>query len=248
MLACVQITFYLAQWEEYHTGTMSCGNGYFGVTEGQFVLMLIHLVSAMWGIRIWDMQPVAEVSMSIRTILLLALITSNLMLSFSNVSGVLQFDPTTKHVNKQDRGKKHDSKFIAVLQILPIVSVFVCGGFWISGPDAPTYARYPVLYLFALGLSCVFLTSRMIVSHMCKVPYRAQLRILVPLYLLLLNGYSTNLGIAGIIPTIHVFYAALAYTGYIGLVYSHYMIHVVTEICHHLDIYLLRLPRKEKTT
>lgn len=54
VVALVGFTFFLAQWEEYHTGTMSCGNGYFGVTEGQFVLIGIHFTTAMYGLEIWN--------------------------------------------------------------------------------------------------------------------------------------------------------------------------------------------------
>lgn len=39
----------MAQWEEYHTGTLNWSNGYVGVTESQFVQMTLFLVSALLG-------------------------------------------------------------------------------------------------------------------------------------------------------------------------------------------------------
>ena len=83
MLACVQSTFYLAQWEEYHTGTMSCGNGYFGVTESQMTLMAIHVITSIYGLSTWDIRPFSSCPYNIRELLLVALVLSNIALSLS---------------------------------------------------------------------------------------------------------------------------------------------------------------------
>jgi hypothetical protein len=48
----IELTFYLAQWEEYHTGTLNWSNGYFGVTESQFAQMIIFLMSAAFGVEV----------------------------------------------------------------------------------------------------------------------------------------------------------------------------------------------------
>jgi hypothetical protein len=45
------VAFYLAQWEEYHTGTLELG--YFNVTEAQLLLMIVHLVTFFMGPFFW---------------------------------------------------------------------------------------------------------------------------------------------------------------------------------------------------
>lgn len=45
----VESVFYMAQWEEYHTGTLNWSNGNFGVTESQFVQMAFFMISAVFG-------------------------------------------------------------------------------------------------------------------------------------------------------------------------------------------------------
>lgn len=45
----VEGVFYMAQWEEYHTGTLQWSNGYIGVTESQLIQMGLFVVTACVG-------------------------------------------------------------------------------------------------------------------------------------------------------------------------------------------------------
>ena len=45
----VEGVFYMAQWEEYHTGTLNWSNGFVGVTESQFLQMGLFLGAAVFG-------------------------------------------------------------------------------------------------------------------------------------------------------------------------------------------------------
>ena len=47
----VEGVFYMAQWEEYHTGTLQWSNGYMGVTESQLIQMGLFVVTACFGER-----------------------------------------------------------------------------------------------------------------------------------------------------------------------------------------------------
>lgn len=47
----VEGVFYMAQWEEYHTGTLQWSNGYMGVTESQLIQMGLFVVTACFGKR-----------------------------------------------------------------------------------------------------------------------------------------------------------------------------------------------------
>ena len=39
----------LAHWEEYHSGIMLYGNGYWGVTEANYLMVLLHFFTAAVG-------------------------------------------------------------------------------------------------------------------------------------------------------------------------------------------------------
>jgi ethanolaminephosphotransferase len=49
----VMVPFLLAHWEEYHTGVMLYGNSYYGVTEANYTLVLVHFASAVLGPQMW---------------------------------------------------------------------------------------------------------------------------------------------------------------------------------------------------
>ena len=60
MIWVVQVPFFLAQWEEYHTGVLNIHTGGIGVTEAQFFLVFIHAVTGILGGGVWARpSPVA---------------------------------------------------------------------------------------------------------------------------------------------------------------------------------------------
>jgi hypothetical protein len=53
LLFCnIELAFYLAQWEEYHTGTLNWSNGWFGVTESQLTQMLLFVLTGVFGVEV----------------------------------------------------------------------------------------------------------------------------------------------------------------------------------------------------
>lgn len=51
----------LAHWEEYHSGIMLYGNGYWGVTEANYLMVLLHFFTAAvgpGGHLPWTLHPV----------------------------------------------------------------------------------------------------------------------------------------------------------------------------------------------
>lgn len=153
VLSSVSITFYLAQWEEYHTGVMSCGNAFYGVTEGQLSLVAIHLAAAAFGADFWLLQtPLVPFELPLWHGLVGLLVASNVLLAFGNISNVLTGPP----IPSDELGNKHVSKALALFQLIPIGILLVLGSLWIMGPDAGNYAEYPVLFLFPIGIGYVF--------------------------------------------------------------------------------------------
>ncbi|CAH0476763.1 unnamed protein product [Peronospora belbahrii] len=243
-LSSVSITFYLAQWEEYHTGVMSCGNGFFGVTEGQLVLVAVHLVAALFGAGFWTTKlPIFSVTMT--DVLLGALVASNVLLAYGNISKVLQAAPNA--IPRDELGNKHISKPVALVQLVPLGILLVLGSLWICGPDAKNYEHYPVLLLFSIGIGYVFLSTRMIMSHMCKIPFSPQLRVIIPFSFVIFNAYGPALGILSkpLVPTI---VASSLYMVFIVVVYLHFVSGVIKDICDFLNIFLFKIKSVEAST
>lgn len=248
VLSSVCVTFYLAQWEEYHTGVMSCGNDFYGVTEGQLSLVAFHLLAAAFGADFWLLQtPLVPVAFPLWQALVGVLVASNVVLAFGNVSNVLTGPP----IPSDELGNKHVSKALAMVQLVPIGILLVLGSLWIMGPDADNYARYPVLFLFPIGIGYVFFSTRMIVSHMCKIPFTPQLRVIIPFGLVILNAYGARVGLLDK-SAVNPMVASALYVLFIFGVYLHFVSNVVKDICDYLNIFLFKIskftpPETDKT-
>lgn len=240
-ITSVSVSFYMAQWDEYHTGVMSCGNGWYGVTEGQLTLVAAHLITAVVGPTFWQLSLVG-LPVTPTHLLILALFASNVVLIVGNIVHVLQTPLAAMPAD--EAGNKERAKGLAMLQLVPPCLLVVLGWLWIAGPNADNYNAYPVLFLFAHGVGYVLLSTRMIVSHMCKVPFTLQLRVLLPLALVVLNSYAPALGL-GAAPPMRPLLAAGLYTLTIACVYLHYVVHVVNDICNHLNIFLFKIKTKQ---
>ena len=49
----VMAPWIVAHWEEYHSGHIRYGNGWWGVTEANYVLIMLHLITAFAGPALW---------------------------------------------------------------------------------------------------------------------------------------------------------------------------------------------------
>lgn len=165
VLSSVSTTFYLAQWEEYHTGVMSCGNGWYGVTEGQLSLVMIHIMTAIIGPGLWTIK-LPFLPFTTADALVLLLVASNVVLAFSNVTNVL--NAPADAIPRSELGNKHVSKPLAVSQLIPIAILLVLGSLWVAGPNADDYAAYPVVFLFAIGIGYVLFSVRYYHSVCCS--------------------------------------------------------------------------------
>lgn len=56
---CMNLTWVLGHWEEYHSGCMLYGNGWFGIMEANYSNCLIHLLAAAYGNAFWGANVLA---------------------------------------------------------------------------------------------------------------------------------------------------------------------------------------------
>ena len=80
----------------------------------------------------------------------------------------------------------------------------------------------------------------MIVSHMCKIPFTPQLRVIIPFGFVIFNAYgpAVQILLKPLIPTI---VASSLYMVFIVLVYLHFVFGVVKDICNFLNIFLFKI-------
>ncbi|OQR93540.1 CDP-alcohol phosphatidyltransferase [Achlya hypogyna] len=224
LLSSTSIIFFLAQWEEYHTGTLRCGNGYVGVTEGLLLLVGLQLITAAFGHDVWN--ATATATLSVRDILILVVAIAMTFQAKDNIVMVL------KAINSAQASSlvhNRSTKARALSQLVPTLCVLGTSIVWMLFNDVSGYAY---TFFLAVGFSHVILSSRMIVSHMCKVPFGAQPDVI--------------LGLAGVIFCLLYSSAPAAWIATLYLLavvsaHSLYTVFVVSDICDYLNISLLTI-------
>ncbi|GMH86381.1 hypothetical protein TrST_g5551 [Triparma strigata] len=154
--------FFLAQWEEYHTGTLNTNNGYFGLTEGQLA-QIATMISCAVDRGMWSLV-VPGFGMEAKYVLLVPMTVITCSLAVQSTIRVL-FTTRQSKIPKADYGVKEFDRFTAVLQLVPQYSMYAIG-IWLTSSDL--YKTLPVPIFMLWGTSCTFYTTQIIVSQMSK--------------------------------------------------------------------------------
>lgn len=214
--------FYCAHWQTYVSGTLRFGK--FDVTEAQYSVILVHLVSAIFGPSIWTTKiPFLHVEMRLLPVAL-ALSVSLLMCYTYFViilSGGVGKNGSTV------AGTSVLSPFIPLA-----IVVFLAGTIYWKSPSN-VYENHPCLYILAFGLVCAKVTNRLVVAHMTKSEMNFPDSVLIGPLMLVVNQYFNIL-----VSEYIVLWLCLIYSGADLL---HYCTIVCNQICAHLNIQLFSI-------
>lgn len=149
--------FYTAHWQTYVSGTLQFGK--FDVTEAQFTIIAIHLISAIFGTQIWSsVIPLGFMNVELKlamTILTLGGAVINIFWYLSSIcSG----------------GSGKNGSTIAGTSIIsplsPIASVVVSAIIIYIKSPTNLYETNPCLYLLTFGLVIAKVTNKLVVSSL----------------------------------------------------------------------------------
>ncbi|XP_063379765.1 cholinephosphotransferase 1 isoform X4 [Cydia fagiglandana] len=220
---CAMTLFYCAHWQAYVTGTLRMGR--VDVTEAQYSIIAIHLVSATLGARFWSTQiPYTSVPCAL-------VVTSACFLAQLNF--VLGFAATFRV-----RGAGKNGSTVAGTSILsPVIpfSLVVVPAFIIfQKSESHVYENHPALYILAFGMVAAKVTNRLVVAHMTKSEMDLYDWSLLGPAMLFLNQYFNN--------AIPEYYVLWLCTIWVCVDLVRYCGQVCMEICAHLKIALFRIP------
>ncbi|CAH1390052.1 unnamed protein product [Nezara viridula] len=154
---CALTLFYCAHWQAYVSGTVKFGR--VDVTEAQVTIVIIHLISAVFGPEIWSWKiPYIGVpcSQGVATIFLIAFF--QIFLEFC-------------HIFWTGGVGKNGSTVAGTSVLSPIIplSLVVVPAFIICHKSTElVYENHPVLYIMAFGLVAAKVTNRLVVAHMTR--------------------------------------------------------------------------------
>uniref|UniRef100_A0A0K0EV68 diacylglycerol cholinephosphotransferase n=1 Tax=Strongyloides venezuelensis TaxID=75913 RepID=A0A0K0EV68_STRVS len=217
------ILFYAAQWATYCTGIMKFNK--FDVTEAQWSVMLILLISGIFGPEIWSMSIFG---LKIKYFIL-----------FCSLSGCLiQFFNYMNSVFNEGNGKNGST--IAgtsiIFPLIPLLLVCIPFYFIFTGSTTTIYTDHITLLCFCFGAVGAKATNRLIIAHMSKSELKAfDLIYLAPISILLNQYYDNYINEFTILKYATIY----AYTNLLV-----FCISICNQFCSYLNIYCFSLGKQ----
>ena len=256
-LLYVFVPWWMAHWEEYHTGVMSYGSGLWGVTEANYAVFIIHMLTYLFGPAFWTSRPLDKLvslctvtgkmeylcrllaSLQLNYALLLIFGVMGASLFIQQVIRVFRLSESDlllkTHLPKDERGNKDLGRHAALNHLLQILwSCFGCGVILML-PIVPKSHSRIIFEIF--GVNYALQATRMIMSHMSKEPFQ------IAIWSNVLIGVQIFNYFAGFMDPVTLSYIVFAGI-FIG--YLHYIISIISEICAFLGISALKIKPSNK--
>lgn len=239
--------FYLSTWEEYHTGTLYLS--YFsGPVEGILMIIGLHVLSGIYGPGIWLRTFGEIIGPSIQKVPYLSTLLLNE--GFLVIGGVgLGMNILNAWLNVMHAHRKtKTSSLPALLGLLPFAFSSTLAYLWLNAsPDILTQHLVP--FIFFLGCTFAYTVGLMITAHVTKAPFPYFNVTQVPLLLGCLNANLPK--ITG--GKVESFFGGASERPYLWgcfafalIMYAHFAMSVITDICSYFDINCLTIKAKGK--
>ncbi|EDV56156.2 cholinephosphotransferase 1 isoform X1 [Drosophila erecta] len=224
---CAIALFYCAHWQTYVSGTMRFGR--IDVTEAQFSIIAIHLVSAALGPEIW-LTKIGIGSIQLWYGPAVTTIVCGL-LSLAYVFSVIKAGGVGKNGSTVAGTSVLSPSIPLTLVVLPAL---------IIAQKSPhnIFTEHASVYILAFGMVAAKVTNKLVIAHMTKAEMEYLDWSLLGPALLFLNQYFNC-----IVPEIWLLWFTLIW-GTQDLL--RYCAQVCLEICQHLRIDLFRIPYTPK--
>ncbi|XP_071573200.1 cholinephosphotransferase 1 isoform X4 [Temnothorax nylanderi] len=220
---CAMTLFYCAHWQTYVSGSLRFGK--VDVTEAQFTIITIHLISAIFGPQIW-MIELPYTGTEVKVFPLWAAVGVAILLAQSSISVILA------------GGVGKNGSTVAGTSVLsPIIpfSLVVVPAFIIYRKSAEhVYENHPALYILSFGMVAAKVTNRLVVAHMTKNEMQYLDSSLIGPAMLFLNQYFNFF--------IQEYYVLWLCFIWVTVDLFRYSAQVCLEICDHMKIKLFRIP------
>ncbi|XP_026326984.1 cholinephosphotransferase 1 isoform X4 [Hyposmocoma kahamanoa] len=219
---CAMTLFYCAHWQAYVTGTLKLGR--IDVTEAQYSIIAIQLLSATLGPSFWASQVGG--GLEVRYSLALAALAATALTTGALAAAIVR------------GGVGKNGSTVAGTSILsPVIpfSLVVVPAFIIfQKSESHVYENHPALYIIAFGMVAAKVTNRLVVAHMTKSEMDYYDWSLLGPAMLFLNQYFNN--------ALPEYYVLWLCTLWVCVDLVRYCGQICLEICEHLKIRLFKIP------
>ncbi|XP_037944990.1 cholinephosphotransferase 1 isoform X4 [Teleopsis dalmanni] len=223
---CAIGLFYCAHWQTYVSGTLRFGK--IDVTEAQFTIMGIHVISAIFGSEVWMTKIFGKIE--IWSTLSLATIVLGFW-SLTYIFSVILAGGVGKNGSTVAGTSVLSPSIPLTLVILPA---------FIIAQKSPQglFVEHSSLYIMAFGMVAAKITNKLVIAHMTKAEMEYCDWSLLGPALLFLNQYFNCP-----VPEIYLLWLTFIWSTQDLIMYC---TQVCREICNHLNICLFKIPYPQK--
>ncbi|CAH1102405.1 unnamed protein product [Psylliodes chrysocephalus] len=220
---CAVTLFYCAHWQTYVSGTLRFGR--VDVTEAQFTIIGILIISAIFGPSIWSIKIFSD-SFELWYLIPSSTLMCGLVAMYSNLIVIF-----TGGVGKNGSTVAGTS---VLSPIIPFSMVLVPAFIIYKKSTQEIYQNHPALYILAFGLVAAKVTNRLVVAHMTKSEMDYTDWSLLGPSMLFLNQYFNTY--------INEHYVLWLCMIWVTIDLLRYCSQICHEICDYLHLELFRIP------
>jgi len=230
MFSAGVLVFYASHWEEYHTNHLIMGK-YANPTEAQCGMMVFLIISAVAGPTFWSnaLFSVNGFDVSLKTFLILATILACI--------GTLGENGLKTYLWAQENQR---TLFEAVAPILPMFVHVSLMYLWIWNSPSNVLQHNALLVVVFLGLVFSYLCDQLVICRVTKMKFTVANPILVFPFILAANAVLFSVGQSAIPDSILL----PLLLSVLGVIYVYFLVSVVLQLKHHLDIDVFTIPLK----
>ncbi|KPM10892.1 choline/ethanolaminephosphotransferase 1-like protein [Sarcoptes scabiei] len=221
--------FYIAHWQAYVSGTLKFGK--FDVTEAQFTIIFIHLISAFFGCEFWA-KKIFGIELRL------------FPMSFTVANECFVFLRDLKSILSGGAGKNGSTiAGTSILSpIIPLLLVFSLTLIIYSKSMSMVFVNHICLYIITFGFVSAKITCKLVVAHMSKSEMSKLDTILFGPSLLFFNQYFNFYFNEYIILWIaFVSFERLIYT---LLDFCYFCYSTCRQLANHLNVYILTIQKR----
>eukprot|EP01094_Clydonella_sp_ATCC50884_P004226 TRINITY_DN13298_c0_g1_i1.p1 TRINITY_DN13298_c0_g1~~TRINITY_DN13298_c0_g1_i1.p1 ORF type:complete len:417 (+),score=124.24 TRINITY_DN13298_c0_g1_i1:110-1252(+) len=229
LAVCACLLFFLAQWEEYHTGVMFLGH--VGVTEFHLLTEALFFATFWFGPELW-WSELPVIGLELRFAVVAAVVVGLFATVSHNVLNVVNFYKEGKVSETHPQAKES-----VLLQLVPVAQLFGTTLAWALFSPSDVLHNYLVPFFVAAGFFSCFLVGRIVVCRVCKMYF--------PFVHPILFVYSATalLACLSLVPDGVAVWALVAVA---VLNYLHFALNIIRQMCDYLGIMCLRIPVKKQ--
>lgn len=215
--------FYTAHWQAYVSGTLKFDR--FDVTEAQFTVITIHVLSAIFGLDIWSTKLFG---IELKLIPMIFTVLNEIRMLVRDLGQILS------------GGAGKNGSTIAGTSILspiiPLLSVFTLTLLIYSRSASNVFVEYVALYIITFGFVSAKITCKLVVAHMSKSEMAKMDTIFIGPLILFFNQYFNTY--------FNEYYMLWIAFAYILLDFTLFCYSTCHQLASYLNIYVLTIKTK----